>query len=61
MSVRTVVGFYRAHWLSLTMVSGIMSLYFASALVHGDYWHVLAGSSALALFVGLLWRRYDRS
>lgn len=59
MSVRTVVGFYRAHWLSLTLVAGIMGLYFASALAHGDYWYALAGALALALVVGWLWSRYD--
>lgn len=59
MPVRTVVGFYRAHWLSLTLCLGIMALYLTSALVHGDYWHALAGVVFLALVVGWLWRRYD--
>lgn len=59
MSVRTVVGFYRAHWLSLMLMGGIMALYFSSALVHEDYWHVLAGGLAFALVLGWLWSRYD--
>ncbi|ADJ14107.1 hypothetical protein [Halalkalicoccus jeotgali] len=59
MSVRTALGFYRAHWLSLTMVAVVMALYFTSALLHGDYWHVLAGALVLALGVGWLWRRYE--
>lgn len=59
MSVRTVVGFYRTHWLSLTLCLGIMALYFASALAHGDYWYALAGAVALVCAVGWLWRRYE--
>lgn len=59
MSVRTVVGFYRAHWLSLTLCLGIMALYLTSALAHQDYWYALAGVIVLALCVGWLWRRYE--
>lgn len=59
MSVRTVVGFYRTYWLSLTLCLGIMALYFASAIAYGDHWHALAGMFVLGLGVGLLWRRYD--
>lgn len=59
MSVRTVVEFYRTYWLALTLCLGIMSLYFFSALLHEDYWYVLAGAVALAVGIGLLWRRYE--
>lgn len=59
MSARTVVGFYRAHWLSLTLVLGIMALYFASALIHQDYWYALAGALVLLLIIGWLWHRYE--
>ncbi|MCH7659930.1 MAG: hypothetical protein IH933_04930 [Euryarchaeota archaeon] len=61
MSVRTAFGFYRAHWLSLTLVFSIMALYFVSALVHEDYWHMVAGAVILLGGVGWLWRRYDPS
>jgi membrane protein YdbS with pleckstrin-like domain len=59
MSVRTVFGFYRAYWLSLTLVLSIMALYFASAFAHEDYWHVLAGVAVLVVGIGWLWRRYE--
>lgn len=58
MSVRTVFGFYRAHWLSLTLAFSIMALYSASAIIHEDYWYVLGGAIILGLGVGWLWRRY---
>ncbi|MFC6905938.1 LPXTG cell wall anchor domain-containing protein [Halalkalicoccus tibetensis] len=59
MSVRTVLGFYRAYWLSLSLCLGIMALYLTSALVHGDYWYALAGMLVLTAGLGWLWRRYD--
>lgn len=61
MSVRTVLGFYRTYWLSLSLCLGIMALYLTSALVHGDYWYALAGVLVLAAGLAWLWRRYDPS
>lgn len=59
MFARTVLGFYRAHWISLTLGLGIMGLYLASALIHEDYWYALAGAIVIVAGVGWLWRRYE--
>ncbi len=59
MSVRTAGAFFRAHWLSLSLLAGIMTLYFASAIFHGDYLYVGAGALFVALVVGFLWRRFE--
>lgn len=59
MSLRTVLGFYRTHWLALSLGLGIMALYLTSALVHEDYGYALAGSAVLVLGVGWLWQRYE--
>ncbi len=59
MSSRTVVGFYRAYWLPLTLCLGIMALYFTSALAYEDYWYALAGAIVLVAALAWLWRRYD--
>lgn len=58
MSVRTVIEFYRAYWLSLTLCFVVLGVYFASALAHGDYRYVVAGAITLAAVVGLLWGRH---
>lgn len=59
MVLRTVLDFYRAHWLALTLGSGITALYLMSALVHEDYDYALAGVALLVFGVGWLWRRHD--
>jgi hypothetical protein len=59
MSVRTAGAFFRAHWLSLSLLAGIMTLYFASAIFHGDYLYVLAGAVFVLVAVGLLWWRFE--
>lgn len=59
MFVRTVFEFYRTHWLPLTLGLGIMSLYLASAMIHGDYWYALVGVIVIVTGVGWLWRRYE--
>ncbi len=59
MSVRTAGAFFRAHWLSLSLLAGIMGLYFTSAILHGDHLYVLAGVLFVVLVVGILWRRFE--
>ncbi|WP_331233899.1 hypothetical protein [Natronorarus salvus] len=59
MSVRTAGAFFRAHWLSLSLLAGIMGLYFTSAILHGDYLYVLAGALFVAAAVGFLWWRFE--
>ncbi|WP_122089331.1 hypothetical protein [Halalkalicoccus subterraneus] len=59
MSLQTLLGFYRAHWLSLTLGLVITALYLTSALINEDYDYALAGVVLVVFGVGWLWRRHE--